>query len=930
MNKRIAPLAAIICSLVAARAEIPNTIPHQGRVVVGNTNFHGLGEFKFLLFHDEDTDHSNGGEIAIWANDSNTGVAFAEPVTGVSIPVQRGLYATRLGDSSMTSLPASIEPPAGNKLYLRIWFDGGTGTFQALSPDIEFGSVPMALHSRGVTAGGVDSAAIADGSVTATKIADGAVSKLGTPDGSTTDAVQVTDDGGVGVGTTSPEAGLHVATATPLLLPAVQAVLIDEVGGFDFIEGVSAVASFGTVMAVSSRVESSVTLIDISDPTAPVLKSVLTDGVGGFDHLGGASSLSFNRLNLAIGAYEDDSVTIVDATDPTNPILVHVLTDGVGGFDDLDGVANVEFKDATAGSELVIAAELDDAVTLVENPLLSPAPLITIKDGQFGFDDLDGARSVTFSGDLMAVAAFEDDSVNLIDISVPTNPVLEAVMKDGVGAFSELDRPAAVAFNGSVLAIAAVGDDAVTLVETGALPNPTTTLLATLKDGVGGYDSLAGTRAVTFGGDLLAVVSTLDDAVTLVDVADPANPILEATIIDGRGPFNDLDGPRSAIFTEVFPDTLVVPSFADNSVTLIDTAPTGAVGAVIDDWLGVGTAHPQAALHVSGGLIVDNRGGLIDLAASHLELGADTSASGLGSLATGKSTTAGGNYSTAMGRNTKATGSYSFSAGRGTLAPSGYEVALGRYNTDYTPVAELGWDDADRIFVIGNGTGLDARSDLLTITKGGQFDLDGSADFTGNLSSDGDIDAVGKITGGDICSDADVTAAGDLIATGDFKYASTKTCYLQVPATAFDSDIVWEHTSNYIRNNDGSIYMANVSDMMKFFAPVQLPDDATITKVEFAYRDNSSDQDFSDIDFYLRRAEFGQTGSVEVASVTNLSTSGQSSTVVIATDSAISFGTIDNQNYHYYLQADLDVTLARTQLTFHGARITYTVSKLGH
>lgn len=130
----------------AALAATPNTIPHQGRVAVDGSNYDGNGDFKFLLFEDTDTNHSNGGEVALWANDDNASVAFAEPSSAITLPVNKGLYAVSLGDAlTMTALPNSIAPSAGANLYLRIWFDGGTGTFQQFTPDLEIAPVAMAL-----------------------------------------------------------------------------------------------------------------------------------------------------------------------------------------------------------------------------------------------------------------------------------------------------------------------------------------------------------------------------------------------------------------------------------------------------------------------------------------------------------------------------------------------------------------------------------------------------------------------------------------------------------------------------------------------------------------------------------------------------------------------------------------------------------------
>jgi hypothetical protein len=57
--------------------------------------------------------------------------------------------------------------------------------------------------------------------------------------------------------------------------------------------------------------------------------------------------------------------------------------------------------------------------------------------------------------------------------------------------------------------------------------------------------------------------------------------------------------------------------------------------------------------------------------------------------------------------------------GEFATAPSYAETAIGRYNTTYAQASATGWDAADRLFVIGNGTGNSARSDAMVVLKNG-------------------------------------------------------------------------------------------------------------------------------------------------------------------------------------------------------------------
>jgi hypothetical protein len=91
-------------------------------------------------------------------------------------------------------------------------------------------------------------------------------------------------------------------------------------------------------------------------------------------------------------------------------------------------------------------------------------------------------------------------------------------------------------------------------------------------------------------------------------------------------------------------------------------------------------------------------------------------------FATGFGTQATSYSSLAMGNRTIASGDYSTTLGKLTIAPSSYETVLGYCNTKYTPVSTTGWDLADRLFVIGNGSE-ETRSDALVILKNGNVGI---------------------------------------------------------------------------------------------------------------------------------------------------------------------------------------------------------------
>lgn len=139
-------------------AQVPPMLSYQGRLVVANTNYDGVAEFKLALV--------NGpGTTTFWSNDGSS-AGGSPPEAAVPIPVSKGLYSVLLGDAAlpnMTPVPASVF--AQPDVRLRVWVKEEGGEFAQLTPDQRLVAVGYAFMA----------AAVADGSVTTDKIAAGAV-----------------------------------------------------------------------------------------------------------------------------------------------------------------------------------------------------------------------------------------------------------------------------------------------------------------------------------------------------------------------------------------------------------------------------------------------------------------------------------------------------------------------------------------------------------------------------------------------------------------------------------------------------------------------------------------------------------------------------------------------------------------------------------
>jgi len=164
-----------------------------------------------------------------------------------------------------------------------------------------------------------------------------------------------------------------------------------------------------------------------------------------------------------------------------------------------------------------------------------------------------------------------------------------------------------------------------------------------------------------------------------------------------------------------------------------------------------------------------------------LSLGEESTASGPGSTALGFRSVASGDYSFATGQSTAsenyctALGGFTTASGRGstalgvyTIAPSAYETAVGKHNTVYTPANSLGWRDTDRLFVIGNGTTDDTRSNALVMLKNGNtgFGVDNPAnklEVNGQVKIIGGNPGLGKV----LTSDANGLASWQTPSSGN-------------------------------------------------------------------------------------------------------------------------------------------------------------------
>jgi hypothetical protein len=214
-------LASLLLAAVA-RAQVPQVMHYQGRILVGNNNFNGSGHFKFALVDPLGT--------TLWNNDG-TGIGMVNntPAADVTINCDKGLYSVMLGETpAMVAIPINVFSHAD--VRLRVWFSDNQNGFQQFVPDQKIASVGYAMMAAAIMDGAITSAKLADGSITTIKLADATVTTTKIANEAVTSA-QLAND--IDLGSASQNGRLDVFRTTA----GTPAITLDGAGNTVYVFG---------------------------------------------------------------------------------------------------------------------------------------------------------------------------------------------------------------------------------------------------------------------------------------------------------------------------------------------------------------------------------------------------------------------------------------------------------------------------------------------------------------------------------------------------------------------------------------------------------------------------------------------------------------------------------------------------------------------
>ena len=327
--------------------------------------------------------------------------------------------------------------------------------------------------------------------------------------------------------------------------------------------GVTGITSFTAnskpYLAVASHLNSGVQIIDVSDPAHITAAGSLkdTDGTYELDRPYGITSFTVkSKPYVAVAAHYDDGVQIIDVSDPANISATDSITDDT--TTELYGAYRITSFTIGSKTYVAVTAQPADAVQIID--VSDPANISAVdslnNDSTLELDDATGITSfMVNSKTYVAVASLEDDGVQIIDVSRPTE-ISGVDMVDDMDATLVLDGAYGItSFNiGSKthLAVTAQEDDGVQIISLNRSPNANAG--ADKKAILDATVTLDGTRSTDPDGDTLKYTwsQTLTSETPTVPIDNrnsaqttftaPADPTeLEFTLTVSDGTDSDTD-----------------------------------------------------------------------------------------------------------------------------------------------------------------------------------------------------------------------------------------------------------------------------------------------------------------------------------------------------------------------------------------------------
>lgn len=234
-----------------------------------------------------------------------------------------------------------------------------------------------------------------------------------------------------------------------------------------YLDGAAGVKVMGDYAYVVSRDDNAFQIIDIKDPSNPVPVSSLV-------HNGTSRFMSYPHGIDIMGGYAyitgrtSDSLQIVDITDPYNPVAKGFITETTCGAAtcELDGAVGIKVM----GDYAYIASFDDDGMEIVDiSSSTNPIHVGKITDNAAA-TNLNGAWDIDILGDHAYITGYDDSGLEIVDITDPANPSHFALVNDSADLY--LLNAAGLDIEGNYLYVASFGEDGLQIFELNRLKTP--------------------------------------------------------------------------------------------------------------------------------------------------------------------------------------------------------------------------------------------------------------------------------------------------------------------------------------------------------------------------------------------------------------------------------------------------------------------------
>ncbi|MCB2155600.1 hypothetical protein KQI84_12000 [bacterium] len=193
-----------------------------------------------------------------------------------------------------------------------------------------------------------------------------------------------------------------------------------------------------------------------------------------------------------------------------------------------------------------LAYVADGSVQIIDVSDPSDPQLVSAMDSStLEFQGLGDAWKLAIDGTTLYVSGGYGNTFSLVDVTDPANPQMIGTATNGENGIDSLGIPQGFDIVGNLVYVACAGADALTILD---FTNPAAPIQVgkAVSNGVS-FTELDGAWDVTVVGNLAYVVSANSNSFTVIDVTNPASPTESSVHIGGQNGFPDIGGPRALI-----------------------------------------------------------------------------------------------------------------------------------------------------------------------------------------------------------------------------------------------------------------------------------------------------------------------------------------------------------------------------------------------